>query len=294
MPALQISDNWRGFDSLRFLVIFGDSFSSVGYSAGSSNPSADEPLGIVFPGETSCERLDEVTQQTVHDPNWVGHLVRSVNAQRPDKALLVYDYAIPGDTVARMKIKQVGKEFLPHVGSHPAWAPWTASDTLFLTWIGINDCTWNLHLQAPSAQACLDDLFAAQEKLYQAGARNFCFVDVPPAHTLPKGPKTPRAKAAYESWNPLLRSGAEAFSAAHPDATVLLFSSWDLFTRVLSDPLAAGVAHEAATRAALFADGFLPSSAMHAVIAREILAFLKSQPAAGSSSLSSQDATANR
>ncbi|KAL1947057.1 hypothetical protein VTO73DRAFT_14018 [Trametes versicolor] len=278
MPALQISDNWRGFDSLRFLVIFGDSFSSVGYSAGSSNPSADEPLGIVFPGETSCERLDEVTQQTVHDPNWVGHLVRSVNAQRPDKALLVYDYAIPGDTVARMKIKQVGKEFLPHVGSHPAWAPWTASDTLFITWIGINDCTWNLRLQAPSAQACLDDLFAAQEKLYQAGARNFCFVDVPPAHTFPKGPKTPRAKAAYESWNPLLRSGAEAFSAAHPDATVLLFSSWDLFTRVLSDPLSAGVAYEAPTRTALFADGFHPSSAMHTIIEKDILAFLRHQP----------------
>ncbi len=113
--------------------------------------------------------------------------MRSVNAQRHDKALLVFDYAIPGDTVARMKLKQVGKEFLPHVGSHPAWAPWTACDTLFLTWIGINDCTWNLRLQAPSAQACLNDLFAAQEKLYQAGARNFCFIDVPPAHTFPNG-----------------------------------------------------------------------------------------------------------
>lgn len=287
----------------------------MGFSAGCSKPSADEPLGIVFPGETSCERLDEVTQQTVHEPNWVGHLVRSVNAQRHDNALLVYDYAITGDTVARVKIKQVGKEFLPHVGSHPAWAPWTGSDTLFLTWIGINDCTWNLRLQASSAQASLDDLFAAQEKLYQSGARNFCFVDVPPVHTFPNGesalaavsvpfsdcssrtgglgPKTPRAKTAYESWNPLLRAGAEAFSTAHPDATVLLFSSWDLFTHVLSDPLSAGVAHEAATQAALFADGFHPSSAMHAVIAREILAFLKSQPAAESSSLSSQDATAN-
>ncbi|KAI0628908.1 hypothetical protein C8Q77DRAFT_1076590 [Trametes polyzona] len=282
-----VAQDWQGFDSLRFLIVFGDSFSSVGYSPESPLPSAEEPLGVRFPGETSCERpteeTAEATQQVACDPNWVGHLVREVNSQRAGQTpLRVFDYAIAGDTVARMKLKQVSKEFLPHLGAHPEWAPWLPSDTLFVTWIGINDCTWNLRLKVSSAQATIDDYFGAQEKLYNAGARNFCFIDVPPVHLFPNGPKTPRARTAYEAWNPLLREGARTFSAAHPDATVFLFSSWELFTRIRANPSLVGPTAEGGIADKLFVDGFHLSSAVHAVIAREFLAFLRSQPALGS------------
>ncbi|KAI0823771.1 hypothetical protein BC628DRAFT_1420508 [Trametes gibbosa] len=272
--VLALSDNWPGLESLNFLVVFGDSFSSVGYCAGSPRPSADNPLGIAFPGVTSCTHVDENTQKEEYQPNWVGHLVREINSERREaRPLLVYDYAITGDTVARMKLKQVAKEFLPHLGSHPEWENWNAFDTLFVTWIGINDCTWNLRLRVSSAQASMDDLFAAQEKLYQVGARNFCFIDVPPADVFPNGPKTPRAKTAYQTWNPVLRSGAEAFKAAHSDATIFVFSSWGLFTCLHSE--SGPVANKADEWSARFVDGFHPSSDMHAIIARELLAFLK-------------------
>ena len=122
-----------------------------------------------------------------YEPNWVGHLVQSVNAARPDSPLLVYDYAVSGDTVARMKLWQAKKEFLPHLASRPEWAPWTPSDTLFVTWIGINDCTYNIRLQPSSITPCFDDFFAVQEAIYAAGGRNLCFIDVPPVHKFPKG-----------------------------------------------------------------------------------------------------------
>ncbi len=168
-------------------VFSGDSFSAVGYNSKDRHPCVDHPLGIEFPGLTSCERVDETTGKVTYEPNWVGHFVQTVNAKRIGHPLLVYDYAVSGDTVARMKLWQVEKEFLPHLAPHPEWAPWTPSDTLFVTWIGINDCTYNIRLQPSAAQRSFDDLFAAQEELYTAGARNFCFVDVPLAHTFPKG-----------------------------------------------------------------------------------------------------------
>ena len=71
----------------------------------------------------------------------------------------------------------------------------------------------------------------------------------------------------------MLRQRAELFSQTHGDATVLLFSSWDLFTRVLSDPSSVGLPH-GGDREGLFVDGFHPSSDLHRVISSEVLEFL--------------------
>ncbi|TFK80507.1 carbohydrate esterase family 16 protein [Polyporus arcularius HHB13444] len=266
-----VSVFWPGLDNIKHLVVFGDSFSAVGYNSKDRHPCVDHPLGIEFPGLTSCERIDETTGEVTYEPNWVGHFVQTVNAKRVGHPMLVHDYAVSGDTVARMKLWQVEKEFLPHLAPHPEWAPWTPSDTLFITWIGINDCTYNIRLQPSAAQRSFEDLFAAQEELYTAGARNFCFVDVPPAHTFPKGPKTLRAKDAYVAWNPMLRQRALQFSEAHADATVLIFSSCDLFTRVLSDP---SYAEGTERQTLLFVDGFHPSSILHQMLSTELLAYL--------------------
>lgn len=98
-------------------------------------------------------------------PNWVGYLITEYS---PDNRLLVYDYAVGGDSVVGVR-KQVQVNFLPRVGEKPSWAPWNAEDTLFskflpttrpsfffysqfhhrhvhatlpVTWIGINDCAY--------------------------------------------------------------------------------------------------------------------------------------------------------
>lgn len=89
------------------------------------------------------------------------------------------------------------------------------------------------------------------------------------------GPKTTRARAAYEAWNPLLREGAKAFIDAHPDATVIIFSSWNLFLLILADPLSYGLPCQGKSRSALFVDGFHSTSAVHAIIAKELLTSLR-------------------
>ncbi|KAI0806645.1 hypothetical protein C8Q74DRAFT_1223444 [Fomes fomentarius] len=272
--SIRMADSWNSFKNIKYIVVFGDSFSAVGYNSNMRKPSAENPLGVGYPGLTSCERVDESTQEVTFEPNWVGHLVQAVNDERKDDPLLVYDYATSGDTIARMKLKQIRREFHPHLAPHPAWAPWSATDTLFITWIGLNDCSWNIRLRMSSAQASLDDLFVNQEALYEAGARNFCLIDLPPVHTFPGGPTG--HPTAWASWNALLREGAEKFAAAHSDATVLIFSSWDVFTKVLADPTVAGLPQGDATdRGALFVDGFHPASTLHAVIAKALLVFLE-------------------
>ena len=102
----------------------GDSYSAVGYAKGIAPPTPERPLGIKFPGMTWAEKDDEGNDL----PNWVGHLVTSrTSAGNP---LLVYDYAVGGHTVSGIRT-QVQTVFLPIVGMKPAWAPWTAKDTLF-------------------------------------------------------------------------------------------------------------------------------------------------------------------
>lgn len=205
--TLNIADSWLGIEEIKHLVVLyvrentifsrfcfvdiqpysGDSFSSVGYSHKERAPTAERPLGVDFPGLTSCERVDETTRAVSYEPNWVGYIVNTINETRRASPLLVHDYAISGDTIARMKLWQIKKEFIPHLAPRPEWAPWTSKDTLFVTWIGINDCTWNIRLQPSSIHQSFEDLFKTQEALYAAGARNFCVIDMPPVHAFPNG-----------------------------------------------------------------------------------------------------------
>lgn len=161
-------------------------------------------------------------------PNWVGYLITEYS---PDNRLLVYDYAVGGDSVIGVR-KQVQVNFLPRVGEKPSWALWNAEDTLFskflpailppfffysqfhhwhvhatlpVTWVGINDCAYvlliltrscpfvtehdlrNRRLEVGAVPKTVEELFVEQEALYQAGARNFLFIDVPPIHRSPVG-----------------------------------------------------------------------------------------------------------
>ena len=106
--------------------------------------------------------------------------------------ILGHDFAVSGDTVQGVST-QVNTQFLPFAGRRPEWAPWTARDSVFcssslvfvlmvVTWIGINDI--NRWLDIPSQ---ITFLFQLQEMLYDAGARKFVFLNVPPYNRSPWG-----------------------------------------------------------------------------------------------------------
>lgn len=95
----------------------GASYADVGYEyATLSVPTYDNPLGVEFPGATYAEP---------GEPNWVGHLITNYSSR-----LLVYNYAKGGSRVHNVK-NQIQVMFQGHIAEKPAWAPWTAADTLF-------------------------------------------------------------------------------------------------------------------------------------------------------------------
>ncbi|KAH9890405.1 hypothetical protein C8Q73DRAFT_803938 [Cubamyces lactineus] len=188
MSVLAVRASWPGVSSIKHIVVFGASYCDVGYNAKAPHPSPERPLGVDFPGMTWCGAVDKLNNKFAPEPNWIGHLVEIVKAHRGTSSLLVYNYALGGDTVQGVK-RQIHQDFLPYLAPKPDWALWSPDDTLFVTCVGINDCAYNgcSRESAQTTKNSDEELFSLQEELYQAGARNFCWINVPPTYDYPGG-----------------------------------------------------------------------------------------------------------
>jgi len=279
-----VGPTWGGFSSIRHLIIFGDSYSAVELTDGKDKPTAANPLGIEFPGHTWNE---------IDKPNWVGHLItkytpgsrfkpgQPLSKQDPQWAkspLLVHDFARGGDTVDGVR-RQVERSFLPDLGKKPKWAPWTATNSLFVTWVGINDCA----RASVFENGIHDTLFSLQEQLYESGARNYLFFDVPTIHRCPAVPleRQEKMRTTFESWNLTLREAIERFCAAHHDVSIFLFSSFKAFDILLDDPETYGLKVEDIRRfnGTVWVDHIHPTSQVHDFIANNVANFLTGIPA---------------
>ncbi|KAJ4487877.1 hypothetical protein J3R30DRAFT_3432052 [Lentinula aciculospora] len=284
--AIQVSNVWPNITGIRKIVIFGDSYSSVGYRGkdGAKAPCALKPLGLDFPGYPLEMWNEEGT------PNWVGHLITKYTPEpryKPDvdeqdegyidNPILVYDYAVGGSTIDGVKV-QVGSFFLGQggVGTKPDWAPWTSEETLFVTWVGINDCSWSMH-----HDEAMSKLFGLQEQLYNAGARNFLFIDVPPMSRSPAITKDrEEAGKTYHNWNIGLRSGVVPFAQSHPDASVLLFSAFATFNNILDKYANYGFTQGDLGKpfGKIWCDHLHPTSKIHDIVAFDLYNFLSNIP----------------
>ena len=93
-----------------------------------------------------------------------------------------------------------------------------------------------------------------------------------------------RKKYTHEEWNDVLEVFAAQFADAHAESTVLIYSSYATFTRVLDDPTAYGfktkdVSNEGGS---IWCDRAHPTSKMHDEIAKDMIAFLSDVPKATS------------
>lgn len=221
-----------------------------------------------FPGSTYAEH---------GHPNWVGHLVYRL---RDRTRLVVYDFAKGGDTTEGVE-RQIEQEFLPNLADQPpppdGTRIWSANDTLFAIWVGINDCGYSGPDRIPPK---LVKLFSLVDLLYSAGARHFMLIDIPPINRSPAMRDPPRGKLSFEEWNDCLRARAADFARTHSDATVVIYSAWDTFTRVLNNPSAFGFNGGDVRRrgGTIWVDHIHPSSQMHDEIAKDIAALLQNLP----------------
>ena len=139
-------------------------------------------------------------------------------------------------------------------------------------------------------------------EVYETGARNFLFIDVPPIERSPacespkiwyrastkvllvNGTETLKRRygATYNTWNSVLRGQLSQFTATHADATVVAFSSYELFNKVLDNPADYGFDKDSVhiRGGSVWFDHLHITSQMHGIVADAIAEFLDSQASA--------------
>ncbi|CAE6457833.1 unnamed protein product [Rhizoctonia solani] len=234
------------------MFIFGDSYSTVSWAPTTApNPTPASPIGVEWPGVTSVGAFQ---------PNWVGYMTNGFNQSN----LMAYDYAIAGNNITGYT-SQIQTEFIPTAGQKTADIPWTPDNSIFISWIGINDlASWQ------------------QQNLYTLGARNFIFVNVPPWDRSPLGTTFPGLGERILNWNGQLTTSALAFSNQNTDASTLVFSSWDTFNTLLNDPSHYNLTSPNTVGGDIWKDDLHPTSAVHYRIANDLAGWLVSLPAGAS------------
>ncbi|KAH7418863.1 hypothetical protein BKA64DRAFT_763689 [Cadophora sp. MPI-SDFR-AT-0126] len=176
---------WPGWSGIKHAFIFGDSYTTTGFNVSLTQPTPTNPLGNpAYYGHTAA-----------NGPNWVDYLTVKYNAS----TVLPYNLAYGGATINSALVapylptvssvaQQIENKWFPAYAAQDPVATWSPSDTLFAIFDGIND--------VGNSWACSTDKFNINnavfavyrglvEELYQAGARNFAFLNVPPVDRSP-------------------------------------------------------------------------------------------------------------
>jgi len=233
-----------GWSQLKYFFVFGDSYSQTGFNLtdGQPLPAVGNPLGNPpYPGFTSSD-----------GPNWIDYLTTEFNKS----LVLTYNMAFGGATIDSnlvtpfeptvLSIKdQVEKLFLPNLAKETFWS---SSDSLFFIWDGVNDVgdTYSRGDRDTFYDTLMNAYFALVNELYEAGARNFLFMDVPPVDRTPGTTQfgssaSAQEKAGVALYNSKLAAKTQQLLANHSDATALVFSTNTVFTNILNNPSEFGI-----------------------------------------------------
>ncbi|KAJ5294363.1 hypothetical protein N7508_009184 [Penicillium antarcticum] len=219
-----------------YFFTFGDSYTQSNFDVNGTQPSSSNPMGNPNIGTgTSSGGL-----------NWVEYLTTVDNAS----LVLSYNLAIGGATIDNRIVSAPYTDMTTQLGyfeasysQRPASAPWSASDTVFGFWIGINDI--GSAYSSNDASVLVPKLMAQYESLvgeiYANGGRKFLFLNVPPTSRSPlfldQGTDVVNAHAAWvTAYNKGLQSMIKSFKSNHSGTTTVLYDTWSFMTKVLDSP----------------------------------------------------------
>jgi hypothetical protein len=167
--------------------------------------------------------------------------------------LLTYDLAYGGATIDSALVapylptvssvaEQIENEWFPAYAAPSPLASWNSDDTLFAIFDGINDVgnSWWGNYTAMN-NAIYSVYRGLVEELYQAGARNFAFLNVPPVDRSPLMLADDVLDRSTEhmdivSWNNDLLKMAQSLKTDKPDVNVFTIDTNKIFTQVLNNP----------------------------------------------------------
>jgi len=222
------------------MVVFGDSYSTTGFNDTLAQPSQANPLGNpAYPGYTAT-----------NGPNWVDFLTTTYNATFLETVNLAYGGATVDSALVQpylptvLSLKdQIYKEYIPEYSTHPSYFNWNKKSTLFASFFGINDIGNTYGNADPSAVLSQDiaEYASLMDVLYQSGARNFLFLNVPPVNRSPltaaQGATSQTLEAKYiATYNANITAMAANLSSTYHDATTFVFNTNQIFNQVLDNP----------------------------------------------------------
>ncbi|EAU92018.1 fungal cellulose binding domain-containing protein [Coprinopsis cinerea okayama7 len=231
----------KGRSGPNYWFSFGDSYTQTWFNHTDTPPAPGNPLGNPpYPGWTATG-----------GPNWVGYLTTEYN----NSLVLTWNYAYGGAVIDDKLVTpwQPGlihltgqvDQFLEYAAKKPAVVPWTSKNALFSIFIGINDIGnswWLPGSRDEFNDVLLDAYFGLVQKLYDAGGRNFLFVNVPPIDRSPLMlEQTDDAGRAIEkeviaSYNRKLLERIEALKATDRKIKTFFWDSNAFYTKVLDSP----------------------------------------------------------
>ncbi|KAL3422216.1 fungal cellulose binding domain-containing protein [Phlyctema vagabunda] len=261
----------------KYLMIFGDSYSSDGFWAGSSIPSASQPLGVSLPGTTTSGGL-----------NWVGVSATQLNSS----LTLAFDYAEYGASTDKTLVRGATHDLVAQVNEFQTYTAhnasdiaWTSANTMAVVWLGINDVGnsfWDGF--ATPFDLIMDQYFRQLQYLYDAGIRTFTLFTVPPFEQAPVFIGQPSQSMSYvrsniSTYNEDLVTRLARFKSANSGVTGTVFNTSASFLTALSNPTAYGAADATCMnsdgKACLWYDNYHPGQAIQKLVAQNFVAALK-------------------
>ncbi|KFY29797.1 hypothetical protein V493_02244 [Pseudogymnoascus sp. VKM F-4281 (FW-2241)] len=233
--------NYKGWGSMKHAFIFGDSYTTNGFNVSLTQPAPGNPLGNPpYPGWTAA-----------NGPNWPDFLTVKYNASE----ILTYNLAYGGATVSSSLVApyqptvlslsdQVEDLFIPNYAFN---GKWKSSDSVFGIFIGINDVGNSFYLGPDTVPILNKKIFAVYDglvkELYNTGARNFVFLNVPPTDRSPliigQGAESAALLAKdLADFNGAIANLAAGVKKNYAGTNVFRVDAWQAFTDVLNRPAA--------------------------------------------------------
>ncbi|KAH6711806.1 hypothetical protein DL95DRAFT_527944 [Leptodontidium sp. 2 PMI_412] len=214
----------------KYIFSFGDSYTSTNFDINGRQPSPEHPLGNTDLGNH---------QTSAQGPVWIEFLTTKYNTS----PVLTYNFAVGGASIPDNYTYQVENLFQPKYSKSKFWL---GSNTLFTSWIGINDVSdaW-IHHDSSMLLTRLDHYTDLLEQMWDTGARNFFVINEPPLDRSPfiqggDAHSIARYASNIKVFNDNLPKHVAAFQDKHPDGTILLYDVHKFFSKVLDEPEAYG------------------------------------------------------
>ncbi|KAF4445340.1 hypothetical protein F53441_10889 [Fusarium austroafricanum] len=251
------------------LIIFGDSYSTVGFWPGGQLPSASNPIGNPgLPGQTTSAGL-----------NWVGHVTSTLNTS----LILTYDFAYSGATVDKKIVNSWAQYSMSEqVDLHKQYvAPKISkAETLVAIWIGINDvgeAFWSK--KSALVTECVNRYFELLQTLVDSGYNKFVLLSIPAyADQFPKmigqsEVDLARLRSDIISYNRAVKAKVSAYTSSHPNVKLQIFDTKPSFDQVVKNYASYGAKDATCFGSSncLWADDYHASGAIHKLLAQNLV-----------------------